>query len=444
MPSIKKLALSTFLAASVFACASTEYSANPISASPSKSNDTGYITKTGLVINWNNRTGIFYDEFMGEQCLKILRRMGNPLHEAIRYSECNPQYKNDYRYAAFCQQASREVQQLKANEQHCLQKRQVFQNQKIYVRTVKQPRDIAFPKAGSIVASGALSQKDKSTSIYIAPQAEIAKASCLYLTNEQNEKVPVRGADHAERYLFSMPHMIEASHLKVTEDAIKQAQLKIYELRNKVDQAQAYFKEARAYADGQCQMPAQRTIPPKPAGMSEEELQFQVESSCIDLLVRRFPDDRVENALFAINRDNQIEQWVRWSTLGRKNQAQCAKNSLSQAETMIPKIVCGVFGGDISNICIQQLYDQCVISAESRCNGPVQAWERKRRKIIAEPREIMSDCQARGSHMKQHMALLRQAHIELNTARDRLRQLKSKNPVPVTDRVSLEEAVCKA
>jgi len=406
MSNIKSLILTASVSIAAMGCATYEHTRNPLPKPTKASRTIASYTGDRLSVPWSDEARLDYGQFMGE-CLGVLKNMG-------RKSKYTKHFQ-------------------------CLTRHRQYAAQKIRLVAIDKP---GWGEPIIVARSGTLDQKHQQFSISLSGNMAIPRSSCFQIVNEANKPIPIRGETHTDRFSFAIPHINQRAQMRYVESRLAETENNIAVLEGRLRQARSSLAINTAFKNNQCVKPSV-SLPSKPQGLSPSELTYNAEQGCYRMLERRFPKQNVRDAMFAIGRDYIVENSLAYER-NRESQEECAQFVLPQAETMPVRIICGIFGSQISNICIQDTFDRCVVAAKSACQKPQARYAQKVHSIQTAQAKLFQSCQAQVDDIVAMEHSLNTAKInrtQLISRLDALRNLATSVSAPMTP-VSLETATC--
>lgn len=441
MKSAKRF-VQTILIASLFGCTSTPspQHAAPELAQSDVNGSYGYMTRTGLVIHRNQDTQISYERYMGDACLKQLASI-NSLMRRISDSRCTATGLQTPQMRQICAQSEREYATRQRADQVCLAKRDAYAEQTLTLKAMRPGMTADFARLGQPIAQARFSAIEANAILPFNQIPSSQAARCYTLSDESGKTIPVRGAAYEDRYSFALPFVEEGGRLQETQQQIARLTQEIETLtQGMARQEQALLRNA-AFEGGVCTRPAERSIPPRPDSMDRQELEYQINGGCTDLMMRRFSGNDVTNAFTRLSWDERIFQWRRWSD-DPSTQHSCSKNLISQLDTSITEVGCSLFFKDqVLPACIQNMYQQCRAIAQSSCTRDISRWSSTVSRIRREPAQALETCQQTVSELRTNNERLPQLQEALIQARAAFHTAQARRIE--TERISLEQARCQ-
>jgi len=305
MRTAKRLVQATLIA-SLFGCATTPLPqhAAPELAHSDVSGSYGYMTRAGLIIHRNQDTHISYESYMGDACLKQLASI-NSLMRKISDSRCTAAGLQTPQMRQICAQSEREYAARQRTDQVCLAKRDAYSEQVLTLKAMRPGMTVDFARLGHPIAQARFSSTEANAVLPFNQIPASQAASCYTLSDEQGAMIPIRNTSYEDRYSFALPFVEEGDRLQEVQQQIASLTQEIETLTQQVaSQEQALVRNA-AYRGGVCTRPQERSIPPRPEGMSRAELEHQINGGCTDLMMRRFSGNDVTNAFTRLSWDER-------------------------------------------------------------------------------------------------------------------------------------------
>lgn len=251
--------------------------------------------------------------------------------------------------------------------------------------------------------------------------------SCFALQDWHGRFLPVR-EDPNDPYAFRYEVHQELAGNQRAMTALTQAQTRLDEARSLALRSAATLSTNRAFQNQRCVEPAARTIPPRPAGMSSEEMTLHSVGGCVDQLFMAFSDTEASTALRRTQRYRDLDLWQEWRREGGYRDSDCGLNNLRSAElqqTGWSVITRALVGDRYSSDSLNGLLDRCIARAKQRCNGPLLAWEAERRAILLEPGAQMRQCREAVGNRDRAARLIPEAEAAVEHARSNAQRARA-------------------
>jgi len=412
---------------------------------PEKTASYGYMTPTGLVLAQTKENTRSYMDVVGKECAKHIKSQGGLMRKFKDYKQCQPGVRYHPSMQQACQRAAQHKAQRQQKDAVCQAAVDQYEKQPVILRAAAPGMTADFVHTMPALNSSYFNPETKTAALKFYDRAELHATQCFILTDQLHRPIPVRDADHpganGDRYLFAAPFLTEKSKMLAASNSLKTREHEQTSLQAQLIKAETKLTQSGAFENGSCVRPKQAVVPPKPRGYSAEQIYFQANGGCTDMLFRRFGQNDTLNAFTRLSWDQQLLHWKQWANRPAQKD-NCAINLASQAETSFTKIGCSlVFKNEFLPACIQDMYQSCMVKAKNRCAGPVQSWERRVRDIKAAPREQLAQCQQAVAEINQLSRQLSIADNQVVQAR-RASYAANKNQT-APQRLSLSDSLCK-
>ena len=258
---------------------------------------------------------------------------------------------------------------------------------------------------------------------------------CLALMDGASHLIPVRSMSDPDPYGFANP---------AASDPRRGLESRADNLRQRIaarQQAAVSARETLAsqsnykFGIGECTTPPGAPIPPRPASMSEAEIEDQAAGSCVDLMMRRHDPAKVMGALRSVRQEALLSSMRRYQA----HPAACASDMPSQANDVMIRAVCAY--SDIACYgTIQTVINECRVLVRRSCGAPLAAWERRVETINAAPAAARAQCEGARQNFIGARDDIASLQAELENVEGELGRLRATAPTPRA--VPLSQARC--
>lgn len=258
----------------------------------------------------------------------------------------------------------------------------------------------------------------------------LAPNSCLGIVTDQGIPVPVR--DTGEEYLFRNP-LYFAAQKKAKIDSLSRQLAETIRLQTS---AETGLESNSAFQNGQCRLIARRSRPPKPATMTDSEVNFQAQGACVDMFSNRYAIRDVYEALASIQEREMVTLHQHWL---KAKPASCTKLVSRDQSGDIGCRMAKAFSIPVFRSCVLDAISQCITEAKNACRSPLTQWEQEIAHIEREPEVKKTACQNDLNSIAKSRTKITELQTELEAARSEY----NSTPEISQNSIGIEQATCK-